>query len=68
MRLISISKYYNINSLNKALIITSIFSFKFFLIISFIILVIEDLLMNNKINEKIDIVKLCIGFFSYYFL
>jgi len=63
MRLISISEYYNINSLYKELIITSFFSFQFFLIISFIMQVIEDLLNNNKINEKIDIVKLCIRFF-----
>jgi len=63
MRLISLSEYYNINSLYKEIIITSFFSFQFFLIISFIIQVIEDLLNNNKINEKIDIVKLCIRFF-----
>ena len=66
MRLISISKYYNINSLYKELIITFIFEMQFFLIISFIIGVNEVLLNNNEINEKIDIVKLCIKFFFLY--
>jgi len=63
MRLISISNYYNINSLYNELIITFIFVIQFFLIISFIIGVSEDLLNNNKMKEKIDIVKLCIRFF-----
>jgi hypothetical protein len=63
MRLISISKYYNINSLYKEFIITSIFAVQFFLVISFIRGVCKDLLNNNKFKEKIDIVRFCIIFF-----
>ena len=63
MRLISISKYYNINSLYKEFIITSIFTLQFFLVMSFIGGVSEDLLNNNEFKEKIDIVRLCIIFF-----
>ena len=66
VRFLSLSKYNNIKTLFKEFIFTLINSYQFFLMISFIVTLIEDILIsgnNSKNLEKVDIIQFCVAFF-----